>query len=56
MVVKHACQLYSQVWQFESDVILYGGQTLCAVSLAVCAFESDVILYGGQTFFTLLTI
>ena len=37
--------------RFESDVILYGGQTSVQVPLNVLLFESDVILYGGQTFY-----
>ena len=35
---------------FESDVILYGGQTRYTFITPSLAFESDVILYGGQTF------
>ena len=34
---------------FESDVILYGGQTYDVVYHKDTKFESDVILYGGQT-------
>ena len=34
---------------FESDVILYGGQTLRCSAVPSPLFESDVILYGGQT-------
>ena len=35
--------------KFESDVILYGGQTQVISMKAIRRFESDVILYGGQT-------
>ena len=34
---------------FESDVILYGGQTTESRRIYCQSFESDVILYGGQT-------
>ena len=36
---------------FESDVILYGGQTSEISMQHTSRFESDVILYGGQTYF-----
>ena len=39
----------AQIYKFESDVILYGGQTKTSRATIQRRFESDVILYGGQT-------
>ena len=51
MVVKLLFSVSATAFLFESDVILYGGQTTKKELLVFGLFESDVILYGGQTLF-----
>ncbi len=49
MVVKPGTFNEGGSKKFESDVILYGGQTSAIYRDTLLLFESDVILYGGQT-------